>query len=506
MTMAIDGRLAQVSEILIALAGSPIPSQQFQVLVDYAGLAIPYDFLAFCLVDEFEDQYQLYALDGAAKEVMPLRPYQRTEGVVGRVLQNRQPEIIDDLQKEPDAHPDLEAILIQCKLQSALILPIRQERKVLGALYFAAEALAAYSAEDLQIGALLAAGMASSLETARYYQRLADERSTLAAVLSSTQDGVVVVNEVGVVLLANPAFEEMFALPLGTLASNRLVDKVDEPALIALFTQEAEVMEIALPDGRIVQAGIAEVVTDFGEFVGWTAVLRDISLFKTLEQMKNDFVNTVSHDLKNPIGTISLAAEFMGQAGALNETQSDMQARILRTTTYMNELVTDLLDLGKLQAGIDLQKRSFDLIPLLEDVLLAADTSITLKKQQITKQHPPQLHLVADKQRIQQLLLNLIGNASKYTPDNGEISINVTSDETQVRISVQDNGFGIAAPELPYLFDKFYRVQNEQTRNIKGTGLGLAITQTIVEAHNGRIWVDSIFGEGSTFTFTLPLI
>jgi PAS domain S-box-containing protein len=506
MSNEINDRLAQVSEILIALAGSPIPSQQFQVLADYAGLAVPYDFLAFCLVDETESGYFVFPLDGVGRDVVASRPYTLPEGIVGRVLQKRRSEIIPNIAQDPDANPDLEGILSYLGLHAALVLPIRQEYKVLGALYFATQDPAGYNAGDLQIGRLLAAGMASSLESARYYQRLADERSTLAAVLTSTQDGVLLVNEEGLVLLANPAFEQMMGLPPGALAGQRLADKVDMPALLALFGPERQMAEVRLPDGRTAQACTAQVVTEFGEFVGWTAVLRDITVLKELDQMKNDFVNTVSHDLKNPINTITLAAELLEKLGPLTEKQSDMHSRILQTALYMNELVTDLLDLGKIQAGLDLQMTPFDFRALVEDVLFAVAGAAEQKGQQIETQLPDQLTLEADERRLKQVLLNLVGNAIKYTPPQGNIRLAVTVEKAQVVVAVQDDGIGIPAADLPHLFDKFYRVQNESTRGIKGTGLGLAIARSIVEAHHGRIWVESTPGEGSTFSLALPLV
>lgn len=501
----LNDRLSQVSEILIALAGSPIPSQQFQLLADYAALVMPCDFLAFCLVSENQDGYLVFPLHGQAREAVPERPFALDEGILGRILDKGKAEIIPDLTQDPDANPDLEGILSRFDLHTALVLPVRQERKILGALYFASQNQAVYTPADMQVGRLLAAGLASSLETARYYQRLADERSTLAAVLTSTQDGVLVVNDEGMVLLANPAFEQMMDLMPGALPGRRLAEKVDNPALLALFGVDTSVVEIRLPDGRTAQASAAAVVTEFGEFVGWTAGLRDITLLKELEQMKNDFVNTVSHDLKNPINAITLAAELTGKFGPLNEQQRDMQSRILQTAQYMDELVTDLLDLGKIQAGLDLRLAPFALAPLMEDVLFSLAAATAQKQQQVESHLPEQLTITADERRLKQVLLNLVGNAVKYTPPQGKITVTASTEQGQLLVSVQDNGMGIPAHDLPHVFDKFYRVQNEATQGIKGTGLGLAITRSIVEAHHGRIWAESVPDQGSTFSFLLPL-
>ena len=170
----------------------------------------------------------------------------------------------------------------------------------------------------------------------------------------------------------------------------------------------------------------------------------------------------------------------------------------------MNELVTELLDLGKIQAGLDLHPKTFDLTALVQEVLQTVELTAEDKQQQIIFAQQDEVNIHADKRRIKQVLLNLIGNAIKYTPDNGEVTIRIHQKNSGVEVAVTDTGIGIAAQDLPYVFDKFYRVQSKETSNIKGTGLGLAITRSIIEAHNGRIWVNSTVGQGTTFAFSLP--
>ncbi len=499
-------RMAQVSEILIQLAGSPIPSQQFQVLVDYANLVVPHSFLAFCLIDEESDKWLVFPLVGLNGDSYAVRPLAPDEGILGRVLSSGQAEIIPRIDVDPDALVDLEAKLSGLGNQSALIIPIQQQRKVVGALYFAAPAADFYTVNDLQIGRLLAAGLASSLETSRLYQRLADERSTLSAVLTSTKDGIVVVNELGTVLLANPAFEAMFDLAPGFITGQQLKDHVRLPADLGLSSQNGAADEFILSDGRTVQASSTQVVTEFGELVGWAAVFRDITLLKELEEMKNEFVNTVSHDLKNPINVITLSGDLLTKVGPLNDEQKKLRERIGRTAVYMNELVTELLDLGKIQAGLDLQPTAFNLAALIQKTISTLEPAALQKQIQLNFSQQTETIVTADERRLQQVMLNLIGNAIKYTPEQGQVTISVKADPEQsmVEVSVSDTGIGIPAQDLPHIFDNFFRVQSEETKNIKGTGLGLAITKSIIEAHNGRIWVKSNAGRGSTFTFTLP--
>lgn len=504
MKLNLTDRMAQVSEILIQLAGTPIPSQQLQILADLTNLVVPHEFLAFCLIEEEANHCLVFPLVGSAREALPERPYALNEGVLGRVLSRQQSEIIH-LPSAAEGLPELEGILCAQGLNHALLLPIRQEKNVLGALYLASEKHQ-YSGDDLQIGQLLAAGLASSLETSRFYQRLADERSTLAAVLASTQDGVLVVNERGVVLLANPAFEAMFDLKPGVIAGRPLIEFIAQPPVLSAISAKGDSSEISLGDGRVAQACSAQVMTEFGEFVGMATVFRDITLLKELEEMKNEFVNTVSHDLKNPINAIMLSGELLTKAGTLNEQQLKLQERIEQTAVYMNELVSELLDLGKIQAGLDLHPRTFNLIELIQDVNLTLASAAAQKKQKIHFSPATNMSVFADDRRLKQVLLNLISNAIKYTPHGGEISISISEEKNpnSVEVAISDTGIGIAPQDLPYVFDKFYRVQNDQTKDIKGTGLGLAITQSIIEAHNGRIWVNSTPGQGTTFVFSLP--
>ncbi len=285
-----------------------------------------------------------------------------------------------------------------------------------------------------------------------------------------------------------------------------------------LFTgSQPALREIALEGNRVAQVAVLPVTTAYGEPVGWAAVFHDITLLKQLEQMKTTFVNTVSHDLKNPIGTIMLSADLMPRMGPLTPQQEDLRGRIVNTANYMNQLVTDLLDLGKLEAGIANNLEILDLNGLIEQAVATLALQIEEKQMDVKVSLPQAVKLRGDRGRMTQVLVNLISNAVKYTPAQGQVWVKIAPgatgplppSEDQVRtfitVSVQDTGIGIAPADLPYVFDEFYRVRNEATENIKGTGLGLAIVKRIIEAHQGYIWVESVEGKGSTFSFFLPM-
>src|SRR6185503_10855874 len=337
------------------------------------------------------------------------------------------------------------------------------------------------------------------------------ERSTLAAVLASTSDAVVMINQAGIVLLANAAVRPMLGLVPDAIAGRPLLEVVDYVPLRQLFAVgRPGTSELTLPDGRTAQAGLVPVVTPFGEPVGVAAILRDITLLKNLEQMKNDFVNTVSHDLKNPITIIAGLSDLMMRAGPADERHQGRCRDIRDTAQHMAELVTDLLDLGKIEAGLDPYRESTDVIPLIGEALRMVTPHAERKHIELRAELPDEAWVKVVPSRLRQALINLIDNGVKYTPEGGRVTVAAvfsagTGGAGTVTIRVTDTGIGIPARDLPHVFDKFYRVQDTTTQGISGTGLGLAITKSIVEMHDGRIGVESIAGAGTTFVVELPL-
>jgi two-component system, OmpR family, phosphate regulon sensor histidine kinase PhoR len=518
--MNFNERLAYLGELLITLSGSPVPSHQFQALADYAHNVIPCDYLAICLIEPDQNGYRIHSLQGTAGGAIPSQPFTLEEGLVGHVLQRNRSVIATNLATDNRGSADVEGVASRLGLCSALVTPLRQGDTALGAIYFASCQSDVYGHEELQLADLLSSGLSASLETTRLYQALLDERSTLAAVLSSSRDAVLVVNPQGTILLANPAVSDMLGLDAAAITGQSLYEAVDNPAVHHLFNRaEPGIVELQLVNGRTTQASLTPVTTAFGERVGWAATFRDITVLKQLEQMKNEFVSIVSHDLKNPISSITLAANLLAKAGELNQEQEEIRRRLLETAEYMNELVSDLLDLGKIEAGLDMKREPFDLSRQVVDVMEQLLPQIEARQQELRLSIPEEVTAVGHPDRIKQALLNLVGNAIKYTPPKGRIEIMVaeapasqypqaaaaTSDRLIV-VRVTDNGIGIPADSLPFLFDKFYRVRNAQTESIQGTGLGLAITRSIIETHDGRIWVESVEGQGSSFVFYLPIL
>src|SRR5438445_1121477 len=357
----------------------------------------------------------------------------------------------------------------------------------------------------------MASGLSSALETSRAYDKLGGERMTMLAVLGSSADAVIATNPAGLVLLANAAVRPMLGLTPDAIEGRPLAAAVRYAPLLELFEAgRPGIYELPLPDGRTAQASLVQVTTPFGEPVGLAAVLRDITLLKNLEQMKNDFVNTVSHDLKGPITVIAGMADLMRMAGPADQNHASRCEDIRSSAQHMADLVTDLLDIGKIEAGLDSNREPMDLIPVVGQALRIVKPRAETKSIELRTQLPEEAIISAVPSRIRQMFINLVDNGVKYTPARGRVTIAVVfssggAGAGTVTIRVADTGLGIPARDLPHVFEKFYRVKSKATQEIAGTGLGLAITRSIVEAYGGRIGVESVERAGTTFVVELPL-
>lgn len=229
---------------------------------------------------------------------------------------------------------------------------------------------------------------------------------------------------------------------------------------------------------------------------------------KQLEKIKNEFIATASHDLKNPIMSISGFSNLLTKAGPLNDQQEEFVDRIQSSTKNMLELVQNMLHLTE----IDLQKsetsrESIEAIALLKEVVNEFEIQAAQKSQKFALQSEvATAYIHADLLQIKQVFRNLIGNAIKYTPNGGEIKVITKLAQDYLEVQVQDTGYGIPSADLPHIFDRFYRVRTGKTTEIEGNGLGLAIVKSIAEAHGGDVRVQSKPDEGTTFMLDLPLV
>jgi signal transduction histidine kinase/DNA-binding response OmpR family regulator len=392
-------------------------------------------------------------------------------------------------------------------VQSSVAVPLVWGSEISGVLAIHSAHPHAFQESDRVVLENLAAQMATALERIRLFKSAEQEERRLAAVLHGAADAILVLDAEGRLELLNVAGARLFTdvatrleqpLPAGH-GYDELIHLLDQARLSETTAQG----EIAWPDKRT----FAALVTPIEEG-GQVAVLHDITHFKELDRVKSEFIATASHDLKNPITSVLGYAEMLALAGPLNETQTEFAGRIRRAAKQMHELVLDLLDLARVDLGVDLKKEPCNLFGLLRGVADEFLPQAEAKGQSLTlRPEAPAapLGVVGDSSRLQQVARNLIGNAIKYTPPGGQITVSAEARGAMAHVTVQDTGIGIPSADLPFIFDRFYRVQTDETRDIEGNGLGLAIVKAIVEQHGGQMCVESVVSQGSRFTFALPL-
>lgn len=331
------------------------------------------------------------------------------------------------------------------------------------------------------------------------------ERNKLEAIIANIQDGVIVLDDNDNVLMVNQNIREIFRLGDKSFMGKRIKDIIPNADIHALLDRSKDgalkYHEIHFDDGRVFNAQYAPIPK-----IGNAITMQDISYLKDLDRLKSDFIHTVSHDLRSPLTAILGYMELIERTGPLNETQVDFLRRLQGSVQHITNLVNELLDLGRLEAGFDTRREPVYLENVLKFSLDVFDGQVKKKKINLVTNIAKDLKPIhANPIRIRQMIDNLVGNAIKYTPNNGIVQVIMAMEENQVVMRVVDTGPGIPSEEQSRVFEKFYRATN-RPESVEGSGLGLAIVKSIVDSHQGRVWVESKAGEGSTFAVLLPTI
>lgn len=351
--------------------------------------------------------------------------------------------------------------------------------------------------------------MASDLEAK--LTEIMEDRTRLQAILSGMVEGVLVLDRDSKILMMNTAVERMFRLggssavgrPLIEVFRHRPLHELVQKALESEAEQSAEI-EMLMPEERIftVQASIAQK-----DRVAAVLVFHDVTSLKRLERVRKDFVANVSHELRTPLTSIKGYIEAL-MDGAKDDPQKcvDFLRIIQRHTDQLNALLVDLLQLSTIESGqYQWQRGSVPIAELIERAVYLLRPMAEKKGQTVSVTPSEGVGpVIGDADQLTQVLINLIDNAIKYTPDGGRITVEARRRESAVEIAVSDTGLGIPSKEIPRIFERFYRVDRARSREMGGTGLGLSIVKHIVEAHGGMVAVESEVGKGSRFFVTLP--
>ena len=451
-----------------------------------------------------------------------------TKGISGEVFRDQKPVILYDAVNDPRTIRENVALL---KITNGVCVPLIVEkrdedtnkvleRRVIGVLWVFNQRLGnVFVQEDVNLLSRYAHNLASVVASAKMYREIIEEKEELEHVIESVYAGIVMVHQNGRVMQMNSSARAMFGVDQNERLTGDYVTLIKNDAvqqIIAKSLEEADELqeEITLmPPGeedneRIYQVQTALVRGEDQSVMGIVVIFNDITEIRSIERMKTAFVSTVSHELRTPLTSIkgficTLLQDVDGFYDA--ETVHEFYVIIDQECDRLTRLISDLLNVSRIEAGraLDLNPGPVNLPDVVSKVV-AAQKSYTNKHEFSVQLEDDLPTIVADNDKVDQILTNLTNNAVKYSPKGGTITVSGKQSNGVIQMAVTDQGMGIPKEHIEKLFDRFHRIDNRDTRKVGGTGIGLYLVKHLVEAHGGRIWVESEEGKGSSFIFELP--
>jgi signal transduction histidine kinase len=478
------------------------------------------------LMDESEEYLTIKVGLGFDVPVEEIPPAKIGEGIAGKVAASGEPLLIKNIEKDERFHKKSDKS--QYKNKSLLCVPLKVRGRVIGVINVNNKKDGTpFTDSDKELLTILAGSAAVSIKNASLHREMQESWSYLNNVVEHINTGLLAVNAKRQVTLMNRAFRRLFGLekisnPHGKTLGEALPDPVGKYFLRIVDRtwregdqREVEV-DIDLPEGEVLPADVSTLLLRDHQYQIQSQLVivhdlsqsRELVKLRQLDTMKDNFISTISHELRTPLTSMlaSISLIQQGFAGELSSQQSDLLQIVHRNAQRLKALINDLLDLSRLESGRT--QLNFDMVDLDQLVLdclsdlqhLAAEKNIRMNS---SLQFAGKVE--ADPMKVQQVLINLVGNAVKFTPDEGQVTVQTCKGEDRAWVRVRDTGCGIPKDQLEKVFDRFYQVEDTLTRTQPGTGLGLPICRRIIELHSGEIRAMSKPGEGSCFEFWLPL-
>ena len=441
------------------------------------------------------------------------------------MIDTKAPHVSLDIRKDPihkSQSMEREGVI------SAAHVPIMSKKRVFGSLTVGSRRRHKFSAKEIELLEAFGSQLGMALENAHLFEEVAKGKAYIENLVENAGDAVVSTDINDRVLTWNRAAEIIFGYTKAEAIGNDL-NIVMPPGRSHELEEIRLKLEVAGPmrnlearrrrkDGTIIDVALAvsPIRDNESKVIGFLHLVKDITeknryerRLKDLDRMKSDFVSNVSHELRTPLTAIKGSVDNMldGILGPLTDKQTRYLSRINSNADRLGRLIGDLLDLSRIEAGkIDLRPAKVAVMAIVKEVAealrtLAADKLISIEVLGADEH----VDVWADRDKVLQILTNLIGNAVKFTPPHGRVAIAVERHDAEwVKLAVADNGPGVPPEEAVKIFDKFYQAQQTNKVNVKGTGLGLAISKALVELHGGNIWFENGADGGSVFSFTLP--
>jgi signal transduction histidine kinase len=460
-------------------------------------------------------------LDGAR------RRWSWNMGVAGRVARTGRAVLLRDVASDADYTS------IVPEVRAELAAPISADGRTLAVLVLDSVRSVAFGERELSLVQALCAAAAQPLVRALAYQQSLEISTQLSQVFTSIPSGLALLDPHGRVLRHNEAwltvwglepadFDEPFHVPWDLVPC--LLARLADPLALTDFCAggqasptDVQTTTMLLRDPHQELSVLSVPTRDSqGQLTGRLWVVTDVTREREADRLKSEFISIVSHELRTPLTSILGYTELLNTREFKPDERREFVQTVFDQANHLSKMVEDLLGFSRLEAGkVMLNQWVVSLRQLMNE--LVAQLNTLSNRHRLVIDVPPRLPPVyVDRDKVKQVMINLITNAVKYSPRGGEVALVVSEAQRDklppdhpegrfVIVGVRDQGIGIAAEDLPRIWERFYRVDNTNTRRIGGTGLGLAITKALVELHGGRIWVDSQVGKGSTFFFTLPV-
>ncbi len=465
------------------------------------------------LLDPDTQYLEIKAADG-------LKPHWKTharlklgEGIAGQVAATGRPMYVPDTHKMPDF------IFFDKEVRSLLAVPLFAHGEVIGVINVDDSRPDAFDKAQERMLTITASQAGIIIDNARLFGRVSAEKQQIQAIIQHMADGVLLMDRQGRIVTCNQSLAMMLGLHTGQIIGQN-IHSADLPANLADITRPitpqpprtdllAVDVSLEYPQARTLRVFATPVYNKDGGLEGEVRVIHDITREKELEELKDNFFAMISHELRTPLFSIQGFTEILQDEKNLDEaTRAEFLATIRRQAVQLSEMVSNLLDFSRFERGkIDLQKEPVEMERLVHQTVLKLQGYAHQQKVHLETDLPANLPVIlGDHQRLEQVLTNLIGNAIKFSPQEGTVVIQVSAAPAEIQVKVHDDGPGIPEKELRRIFEPYYQVKQTGERGPAGTGLGLYISRKIIEEHGGKIWAESRPGEGSTFCFTLSTL
>jgi PAS domain S-box-containing protein len=501
---AFSQRLAEVGGVL---AMNLDVATAFETVVREAPALFEADAAVLRLLED--DELVVRAAGGPGTGALVGTRASSAAGAAGVVAQSRAPLVIEDVGSTPRLRRE-DPLLARTMAACVAVPMIAHGGRLYGVLAVYSESVRAWGDDEVQALLALGATASSALSSAELYQRVAEEKERSEAILANIADGIVAIDREGMIVLWNAMAEQITGVPASEALGRRVAEVLQrELAGDGKHLPGERAISIQRGDKDVWLSLTEALMLDpAGAVAGRIFAFRDVSSERVVDQMKSDFVATVSHELRTPLTSIYGFAETLLRADVdfAAEERRTFLGYIASESERLINIVDDLLNVARLETGtLGLALGTTDVGEVASEVVARVAEHTNGDHQFTLEADGGDLVVQADREKLAQILLNLVDNAVKFSPEGGRITVSARRRTDSVEVRVADEGIGIARGDQQRIFTKFYRAEGVTRGGTPGTGLGLFLARGLLAAMGGRIWVESKEGEGSSFVFDLPL-